>query len=70
MRAATQRRIDALHVEIARLVKMEQAYHDKKHPDDNKLWRNVAHAQIEVAAWPPGMRNDFQLQGQRGGITP
>jgi hypothetical protein len=63
MRSFVQKRIDALHAEIARLVKLEKDYHDRKHPEDNSMWRHVAHAQIEVAAWPPERRKNAQLEG-------
>ena len=63
MRPFMQKRIDKLHAEIARIVATEKAWHDRKHPDENKLWRSVSHAQIEVAAWSPQQRKGAQLQG-------
>jgi hypothetical protein len=56
MRAFMQKRIDALHAEIERLVQIEKAWHRKHHPDDNTLWRHVAETKIEVEAWPPKRR--------------
>lgn len=63
MRPFMQRKIDAMHAEIERLVAVEKAWHDKKNPDENKMWRHVSHARIEVAAWTPRMRENCQLQG-------
>lgn len=56
MRPQTQRRIDALHAEIARLVEMEKKYSRKKEPELNHLWRQVADTKIEVAAWSPNLK--------------
>lgn len=69
MRPFMQRKIDALHAEIERLVAVEKAWHDKHHPDENKMWRQVEHAAIEVDAWPRRMRRGVQLQGPAQGAT-
>lgn len=49
MRPATLRKIDALHAQINNLIEREKRYYDKQHPDDNELWRHVAHTKIELA---------------------
>lgn len=56
MRPQTQKRIDALHAEIASLVQMEKDYMQRKQPLDSGLSRQVREAGIDVRAWPPRMR--------------
>lgn len=56
MRAQTQRRIDALHAEIARLVEMEKAYVRRTEPELTDLLLSVRENSISVAAWSPTMR--------------
>jgi hypothetical protein len=56
MRQATQKKIDALHAQIAELVRKEKAWHDKHHPDENKPHRHISHTQIECKAWEPRLR--------------
>lgn len=56
MRKTTQRKIDALHAQIAELIEREKRYHDRKNPGENSLWRHVSHTKIEMAAYSPGHR--------------
>lgn len=50
------RKIEALHAQIDELIGREKDYHDKRHPNDNELWRSVAHAKIEMARYSPKHR--------------
>lgn len=65
MRPQTQRRIDALHAEIERLVQMEKNYRRRKNPGLNDLLRGIEEARIEVASWNPRMRRGCILEGQK-----
>jgi len=58
MRTNTQRRIDALHAEIDRLVKMELAWARKKEPELNEFQFQFVAARIECAAWAPRVREE------------
>lgn len=57
MRAATRRKIDACHAEIARLVEMEKAHHDRTHPGEAGFLRHINHCKIEFAAESPQHRD-------------
>lgn len=59
MRAKTQKAIDALHAQIAALVTEEKARHDKGHPGERPLLRQIAHTAIDVAAMSPGNRSQM-----------
>jgi hypothetical protein len=65
MRPQTQRRIDALHAEIERLVQMEKDYHRRKQPGMSQLHRDIEEARIDVAAWSPRMRRNCVLEGRK-----
>lgn len=56
MRPSTLKKIDALHAQIDALIEREKAHHDRLHPDDNDLWRSVAHAKLERARYNPKHR--------------
>ena len=56
MRPATQRKIDALHAQISRLIELEKRYHDKMNPEQNTLWRSISHTKIEMAKHCPEHR--------------
>lgn len=60
MRATTQRKIDALHAQIAELIEREKRYRDRKNPDENSLWRTVAHAKIDMARHCPDHRANMR----------
>lgn len=53
MRAKTQVAIDALHAKIADLVAKEKAHHDRSHPGEHPLRRQIAHTAIDMAAMSP-----------------
>ncbi len=69
MRAATQRKIDTCHAEIARLVKMEQAYEARINPMPNSLHESIQRTRIEVAAWPPGLKQRRPVFATTGAKT-
>jgi hypothetical protein len=56
MRAKTQVAIDALYAKIADLVAKEKVHHDRGHPGENSLLRQIAHTAIDAAAMPPTAR--------------
>ncbi len=59
MRPFMQKRIDALHAEIARLVGVEKAWSRKQHPGDRfSLFHQIEDAKIEVSAWSPRQREN------------
>lgn len=66
MRKATQKKIDSLHAEIARLIQMEKDYWDRKNPDANSLYQQIAHTQIEFGRHSPEIKSTFVLQGGSG----
>jgi len=59
IRPETQARVDELHARIGKLLAREKAYYDKQHPDDNELWRSIAHTRIDFAAYSPGHRSQM-----------
>lgn len=60
MRPKTQRKIDALHAQIAKLITLEKLYHDSTHLGENKLWNHVAHTRIGRARFSPGDREQMR----------
>ena len=56
MRRKTLDAIDALHAKISDLVEAEKRHYDKTHPNENNLWRSVAHTRIEMARYCPAHR--------------
>jgi hypothetical protein len=60
MRQTTQRKIDALHAQIAELIDAEKRHHDKSHAGENDLWRHVAHTRLEMARHCPGDRENMR----------
>ena len=56
MRPQTQRRIDALHAEIERLIDMEKRYHVGKFPNENSLWRYVNETRLAMYRHCPNDR--------------
>lgn len=60
MRNSTLAKIDALHAKIAELIEKEKKYHDRKHKDQNDLWRSVCHASFETYRHCPSVRNELR----------
>jgi hypothetical protein len=60
MRPTTQRKIDALHAQIAELIAAEKRHHDKTHEGENALWRQVAHARLDMARHCPDDRENMR----------
>lgn len=56
MRPATQRKIDALHAQISRLIELEKRYHDKMNPEQNTFGAQYHNIKIEMAKHCPEHR--------------
>lgn len=58
IRPFMQRRIDALHAEIARLVQVEKAWNFRTFPEPSNTMRQVTACRIDVAAWEPNRKRN------------
>lgn len=56
MRSMIQRRIEALHVEIARLIEVEKRWQHKRQPASNDFIRHINDARVEIFRYPPDLR--------------
>lgn len=61
MRPTAQRKIDALHAQIAELINAEKRHHDKTHPNENALWRHAEHTRLEMARHCPADREQMRV---------
>ena len=53
MRPQTERKIEALHQEIARLITLEKRHHDRTHPRESWVQKAINHTRIEYMAESP-----------------
>lgn len=65
MRPDTQQKIDALHEQIAALIKAEIAHSDRQNPGDNWIFKQVRHTRIEHFRLCPRDRSLFHFAEAR-----
>lgn len=58
MRQSTQKKINALHNEIEKLIREEKEYHDCMNPEQDDLMRTIAHTKIEFQANSPSVKRN------------
>lgn len=63
VRAATLKKIEELHAQIAALIEAEKTHHKATHPDENDLWRRISECGIEYHAHSPAYRYLMNLRG-------
>lgn len=59
MRPQTEKRIEALHAEIARLIEMEKAWEQRTRPQANEFLQHIADTKNEWLRYPPDLRRNY-----------